>query len=69
MGIIGVQFFQIELNPVRRVNANANMKRTQNKVLKARRKPTLNMCEFRVAQPIARGIFFFTEFFKTSLVF
>ena len=55
MGITGVQFFQTELKPVRRVIADANLERFQHKVILARRKPTLNMGEFRVAQPIAKG--------------
>ena len=53
LGITGVLFFQTELKPVRKVSADANLKRFQHKVLKARRKPTLNMGEFRVAQTIA----------------
>ena len=53
MGITGVQFYQTELRPVRRANANANLDRFQHNVILARRKPTLNMGEFRVAQPIA----------------
>ena len=31
MGIRGVQFFQTELKPVRRVSADANLKRFQHK--------------------------------------
>ena len=53
LGITGVIFFQTELKPVRRVSADAHLKRFQHKVIQARRKPTLNMGEFRVAQPIA----------------
>ena len=52
-GITGVQFFWIELKPVRRV---ANQKRFQNKVHSARQNPTLNMGKFRVGQPIATFI-------------
>ena len=43
----------IELKPVRRVIADANLKRFQHKVFEARREPTLNIGELRVAQPIA----------------
>ena len=53
-GITGVQFFQTELKLVRRVSADANLKRFQNKILQARKQPTLNMGEFIVAQPIAQ---------------
>ena len=42
-GITGVQFFPIKLKPVRRVSADANVKRFQRKVFQTRRKPTLNM--------------------------
>ena len=49
-GIKSVQFFQIELKPVKRVNVDANLKRFQH-----RRKPSLNMGELWVAEPIACG--------------
>ena len=49
LGITGVQFYQTELRPVRRANANANLDRFQHNVILARRKPTLNMGEYWVA--------------------
>ena len=55
MVITWVQLFQPDLKPVRRVSADANLKIFQPKVYKARRKPTLSMGEFRVAQPIAHN--------------
>ena len=48
-----VKIFCIELKPVRRVSTDITLKRFQQNVLKARRKPPLNMGEFRVAQLIA----------------
>ena len=56
LGITGVQFFQIKLKPVRRVSADAYLKIFQQKVLYARRKPTLRFGEFEVAQPKAMDI-------------
>ena len=50
MGITGVQLFQTELKPVSRVSEDTNLKRLQHKVLEARRRPNLDMDEFRVAQ-------------------
>ena len=55
LGITWVRFFRIELKPVRRVSADENLNRFQHKVLYARRKPTLSMGEFVVAQPIANS--------------
>ena len=49
----GVKFFPTELKPVRRFSADVDLKRFQHKVFKARRKPTPNIGEFTVAQPIA----------------
>ena len=46
--IIGVQFFQIELKPVRKFSADAILKRFQDNILYAGREPTLNMGQFRV---------------------
>ena len=62
MGITGVPFFQTELKPVRRVHADANLERFQHKVILARKKSTLNMDEFRVAQPIVMGMGVFHRF-------
>ena len=56
LGITEVQFFQTELRPVMRVSADPNLNRFHQKELKARRKPTINMGEFRVAKPIALGV-------------
>ena len=50
--LTGFQLFRKELTPVRKVSADVNLKRFQHKLLKASRKPTLNMGEFRVAEPI-----------------
>ena len=55
MVITGAQFFRTELKSVRKASADAKLKRFQHKVFSARRKPTLNMRESRVAQPIAHG--------------
>ena len=55
LGIIGVQFFQTELEPVRRVSADANLKRFL--AQSTRKKPTLNMGEFRMVRPIAHCLF------------
>ena len=46
--ITGVQFFQIELKPVRKFSVDANMKRFQDKILYDGREPTLKMGQFRV---------------------
>ena len=43
----------MELKPVRKVNADASLKRFQLKVVWARRQPTSINIEFRVAEPIA----------------
>ena len=48
----GFNYFLIELKPVRRISAYAN----HHKVLLARRKPTLNICWFRIAQPMTMVI-------------
>ena len=60
--ITGVQFFQTELKTVRKVSADANLKRFQHKILWARRKTTIYIGEYRVAQPIARN--YLLRFFK-----
>ena len=52
MEITGVQLFQ----KITRVSADAKLKRFQKKILKAMRKPTINKCEFRLAQFIAQPI-------------
>ena len=54
--IIGAQFFQTELKPVRRVSAVANLKKFKHNFFKYYRKPTLNMGDFRVAQPITNKV-------------
>ena len=38
------------------VSTDANLKRFKHKVFEAKRKPTLNTGEFRVAEPIAIGL-------------
>ena len=54
--ITGVYFFQTELKLVRKVSADANLKRYQHKVLYARRKLTQNIGEFRVVEHIAHSL-------------
>ena len=53
--ITGVQFFLIDLNTVRRVKVNANLKKFQHKIFSDKKKLTLNMGESRVAEPIAHS--------------
>ena len=49
MVIIGAQFFQTELKPVRRDSAVANLKKVKQFFFKIYyRKPNLNMGDFRV---------------------
>ena len=53
MGITGAIFFKIEPKTVRRDSADAILKRFQHQVLSTGEKPTINMGQFRMAQPIA----------------
>ena len=53
MGTTGVYFYQIELKLFRGVIADTKLKRFQHNILKARKKTTLTIGEFRVTQPIA----------------
>ena len=51
-GITGVQLFLNKLKSVSRVSVDATLNRFQHKGIWAGRKPTQNICEFRVAQLI-----------------
>ena len=53
--ITGVKFLQTELKPVRKVSADANLKRFHHKLLSARKKSTIQIDEYRVAKPRALG--------------
>ena len=74
MGITSVKFVQTELQPVRRVIADANLDRFQHKKCLTKRNTSLNMGDFKVAQPIVgsstlfrRPNFFCQYFFNETL--
>ena len=66
MVITGVQFCQTELKPVRRVSADGNLNRFQNKVLLARRKPVLKRGEVRL---LLKTVFSFFRLFNYLYMF
>ena len=45
-----------KLRPVRMISSDVNVKKVQHKVLKTRRKPTLNMGEFILTQLMAASV-------------
>ena len=62
-----VHFFQTKLNLVRMFSADANLKRFQYKVLYAKKKTSLSMGRFRVAQAIGIYIINFSNISRREL--